>query len=93
MDAETGKFIEIFIMIIVPLGITLWVIGRRFEGHDEEIMELKNRINKIHEEQQHDGKFYCEYRDCRVTCDKTCKNCLGSSVDENGNFYCPYYKD
>lgn len=51
-------------------------------------------LDKIHEEQLHDAKeFHCEYRDCRVTCDKTCKNCLGSSVDENGNFYCPYYKD
>lgn len=50
-------------------------------------------LDKIHEEQQHPKKFYCEYRDCRVTYDKTCKNCLGSSVDEYGNFYCPYYKN
>ena len=47
MDAELGKFIEIFIMIIVPLGVTLWAIGNRFEGLDEEITELKNRINKL----------------------------------------------
>lgn len=51
-------------------------------------------LDNTHKEQLHDAKeFHCEYRDCRVTCDKTCKNCLGSSVDENGNFYCPYYKD
>ena len=54
MDAETGKFIEIFIMIIVPLGITLWAIGNRFEGHDKEIMELKKRINKLEDENDND---------------------------------------
>lgn len=52
-------------------------------------------LDKIHEEQQHDDaeKFHREFRDCRVTCDKNCKNCLGSSVDEEGKFYCEYYKN
>ena len=54
MDAETGKFIEIFLMIIVPLGITLWAIGNRFEGHDKEIAELKNRINKLEDKKDYD---------------------------------------
>lgn len=51
-------------------------------------------LDKIHEEQQHDDaeKFYCEFRDCEVTYRKTCKNCIVASADEDGNFYCPYYK-
>lgn len=47
MDAELGKFIEVFVMIIIPLAITLWAIGSRFDGLDEEIRELKNRINNL----------------------------------------------
>lgn len=51
----------------------------------------KRRINK--KEQPHDvEKFYCEYRDYEVTYRKTCKNCIVASADEDGNFYCPYYK-
>lgn len=94
MDTEIAKFIAVFVMVILPLAFILWAIGRRFDGHDEEIMELKKGINKIHNEQQHDDeKFYCEYRDYEVTYRKTCKNCIIASVDEDGNFYCPYYKD
>lgn len=37
----------VFVMVILPLTFVLWAIGRRFEGHDEEIMELKKRINKL----------------------------------------------
>lgn len=47
MDTEFGKFIAVFVMVILPFVFLLWAIGRRFEGHDEEIMELKNRINEI----------------------------------------------
>lgn len=35
------------IVVILLLVIVLWAIGRRFNGHDKEIMELKNRINKL----------------------------------------------
>ena len=51
-------------------------------------------LDKIHEEQQQDNaeKFYCEGRECEVTYRKTCKNCIIASVDEDGYFYCPYYK-
>ena len=51
-------------------------------------------LDKIHEKQLHDNaeKFYCGFRDCEVTHRKTCKNCIVASVDEDGNFYCPYYK-
>lgn len=94
MNAELGKFIAVFVMVILPIAFTLWAIGRRFDGHDEEIMELKKRINEIHEEQQHDDKkFHCEFRDCDVTYRKTCKNCIVASADEEANFYCPYYKN
>lgn len=94
METEIGKFIAVFVMVILPIVFMLWAIGRRFEGHDEEIMELKNRINKIHEEQQHadNEKFYCEFRGYDVTYRKTCRNCIVGSGDEDGNFYCPYYK-
>ena len=47
MDIELGKFIGVFIMVILPIGITLWAIGSRFDGLDKEIMELKRRINKL----------------------------------------------
>ena len=47
MDSELGKFIAVFVMVILPLAFTLWAIGRRFDGLDEEIMELKKRINKL----------------------------------------------
>lgn len=51
-------------------------------------------LDKIHEEQQHDDaeKFYCEFRGHEVTYRKTCKNCIVASADEDGNFYCPYYR-
>lgn len=51
-------------------------------------------LDKIHDEQQHNDveKFYCEGCECEVTYRKTCKNCIIASVDEGGNFYCPYYK-
>lgn len=51
-------------------------------------------LDKIYGELQHDNteKFYCEYRDYEVTYRKTCKNCIIASVDEDGYFYCPYYK-
>ena len=48
-------------------------------------------LDNIHEEQHDDKKFYCEFRDCDVTYRKTCKNCIVASVDEDENFYCPYY--
>ena len=47
MDTELGKFIAVFVMVILPLVFILWAIGHRFDGHDEEIMELKKRINKL----------------------------------------------
>lgn len=47
MDAELVKFIDVFVMVILPLAFTLWAIGRRFDGHDKEIMELKKRINEL----------------------------------------------
>ena len=47
MNAELGSFIAIFVMVILPLAFILWAIGRRFDGHDEEIMELKKMINKL----------------------------------------------
>lgn len=49
-------------------------------------------LDQIHDEQQRDEKFYCEFRDCDVTYRKICKNCIIASVDGDGNFYCPYYK-
>lgn len=47
MDTELGKFIAVFVMVILPLAFILWAIGRRFNCHDKEIMELKKRINKL----------------------------------------------
>lgn len=49
------------------------------------VEELKAKYDEFVE------KFHCEFRDCEVTCDKTCKKCIVASVDEYGNFYCPYY--
>ena len=51
-------------------------------------------LDRIYEEQQHDDteKFYCQWRGCEVTFRKDCKNCIWGSRDEDGNFYCPYYK-
>lgn len=57
------------------------------EGIDvNSVEELKAKYDEFVE------KFYCEYRDYEVTYRKTCKNCIMASVDEDGNFYCPYYK-
>ena len=36
-----------FFVIILPLTIILWAIGRRFKDQDEKIIELENRINKL----------------------------------------------
>lgn len=54
MSVELGKFIEVFVMVILPIGITLWAIGNRFEGHDKEITELKKRINKLEDKKDYD---------------------------------------
>ena len=43
-------------------------------------------------QQYYSEKFHCKFRDCEVTYRKTCKNCIVASVDEDGDFYCPYYK-
>lgn len=53
----------------------------------DSVEELKAKYDEFVE------KFYCEFRDCEVTYRKTCKNCIVASGDEDGNFYCPYYKD
>lgn len=47
MNAELVKFIAVLMALILPLAFTLWAIGRRFDEHDEEIIELKKRINKL----------------------------------------------
>ena len=47
MNTEFGIFIAVFVMVILPITFILWSIGRRFDDHDEEIMELKNRLNEI----------------------------------------------
>lgn len=54
METELGKFIAVFIMVILPIVITLWAIGCRFDGYDEEIMELKKRINKLENRKDYD---------------------------------------
>lgn len=36
-----------FFVIILPLTIISWAIGRRFKDQDEKIIELENRINKL----------------------------------------------
>lgn len=56
MDTELGKFIAVFVMVILPFAFVLWSIGRRFEGHDEEIMELKKRIKKLENKDEKDGE-------------------------------------
>lgn len=69
----------------------------KVENHQEKFIEtlnnLKQMLDKFYNEQQHDEneKFYCKARG-EVTYRKTCKNCIIASVDEDGNFYCPYYK-
>ena len=47
METELGKFIAVFVMVILPIVITLWAIGSRFNGLDKEITELKKRINEL----------------------------------------------
>lgn len=39
--------IKFYIMIILPLAIILWAIGRRFKDLDEKIIELEDKINKL----------------------------------------------
>ena len=39
--------LEQVIVFFVILTIILWAIGRRFKEHDEKIIELENRINKL----------------------------------------------
>lgn len=50
------KFIGVFLMVLLPIGITLWAIGNRFEGLDKEIMELEKRINKLENKDEKDGE-------------------------------------
>ena len=52
----------------------------------DSVEELKAKYDEFVE------KFHCEFRDCDVTYHKTCKNCIVASADEDGNFYCPYYR-
>ena len=47
MNPGLEKFIEGLITIILPITVILWAIGRRFDGLDKEIVELKERINKL----------------------------------------------
>ena len=58
------------------------------------INKILDFFDKIHKKQQHDDteKFYCEGREREVTYRKTCKNCIIASADEDGYFYCPFYK-
>ena len=46
MDTVLEQVIAFFV-IILPLTIILWAIGRRFKDQDEKIIELENRINKL----------------------------------------------
>ena len=39
--------VKFLVMIILPLAIILWPIGRRFKDLDEKIIELEDRINKL----------------------------------------------
>ena len=39
--------IKFYIMIILPLAIILWPIGRRFKDLDEKIIELEDKIKKL----------------------------------------------
>ena len=47
MDTALEQVIGFFIIVILPLTIILWAIGRRFKDHDEKIIELEKRINKL----------------------------------------------
>ena len=47
MDTVLEQVIAFFVIVILPLTIILWAIGRRFKDHDEKIIELENRINKL----------------------------------------------
>lgn len=51
-----NEFIAVFLMVILPIGIIFLAIGNRFEGHDKEIMELKNRINKLENKGEKNGE-------------------------------------
>lgn len=39
--------VKFLLMIILPLEIILWPIGRRFKDLDEKIIELEDKINKL----------------------------------------------
>ena len=54
MNAELVKFIAVLVAVILPLAFILWAIGRRFDEHDEEITELKKRINKLENKKDYD---------------------------------------
>lgn len=50
MDIEWGKFIEDFVMIILPLSITFLIIGNKLDSLEKKIKELeklKKRYNKL----------------------------------------------
>ena len=47
MDTVLEQVIAFFVIVILPLTIILWAIGRRFKDQDEKIIELENRINKL----------------------------------------------
>lgn len=57
MNTELVNFIAVFGTIILPLAIILWAIGRRFAEHDEEIMELKKRINKLENKEDYELEY------------------------------------
>lgn len=42
-----NEFIELFIMVILPLAITFLIIANRLDSINEEINELKKRIDKL----------------------------------------------
>ena len=39
--------VKFLVMIILPLAIILWHIGRRFKDLDKKIIELEDKINKL----------------------------------------------
>ena len=39
--------VKFLVMIILPLAIILWPIGRRFKDLDEQIIELEDNIKKL----------------------------------------------
>ena len=41
------QVVKFLVMIILPLAIILWSIGRRFKDLDEKIIELEDKINKL----------------------------------------------